>query len=159
MQPRSLQFKANAGAALRESNLQAALKQLELGFVAGRATCYQNLPEFEALRERAEQVLNHTLENLDHYLCEYEQRVIEAGGQVHWASTPAEAQEIVLGICREADARSVIRGKSNTRSVSSARTASTIFKWDWATSLLANRLCNSIISENMGTSQLSSRAC
>ena len=112
MHPRSLQFKSNAGSALREPNLQAALKQLELGFVAGRATCYQNLPEFEALRERAEQVLNHTLENLDHYLCEYEQRVIESGGLVHWASTPAEAQEIVLRICREAGAKTVIRGKS-----------------------------------------------
>lgn len=112
MQPRSHQFKENAGEALRESSLQAALKQLELGFVAGRAKCYRDLPEFEALRERAEQVLNHTLEHLDHYLCEYEQRVIESGGQVHWASTPAEAQQIVLEICREAGARTVIRGKS-----------------------------------------------
>ncbi len=112
MQPQSKQFKENASVGLSEPNLQAALKQLELGFVAGRASCYQNLPEFEALRERAEQVLDHTLENLDHYLVEYEQRVIESGGQVYWASTPARAQEIVLNICREAGAQSVIRGKS-----------------------------------------------
>ena len=112
MQPDSHRFKANATVALHQPNLQAALKQLELGFVAGRASCYNNLPEFEALRDRAESVLNHTLENLDAYLLEYETRVIEAGGRVHWAATPEEAREIVIGICRDADAKSVIRGKS-----------------------------------------------
>ena len=112
MQPNSQQFKANATVALHQPNLQAALKQLELGFVAGRARCYDDLPEFEALRDRAESVLNHTLEHLDAYLLEYEARVIEAGGQVHWAATPTEAREIVIKICREAEAKSVIRGKS-----------------------------------------------
>jgi L-lactate dehydrogenase complex protein LldF len=97
---------------LKQPKLQAALKQLELGFVAGRARCYAALPEFEALRDRAEEVLDHTLENLDFYLCEYEARVVEAGGQVHWARTPAEACAIVTDICRKAGAKSVIRGKS-----------------------------------------------
>ena len=112
MRPRSKQFKASASAALHQPELQDALNQLELGFVAGRANCYANLPEFESLRERAEEVLDHTLGHLDHYLCEYEARVVESGGQVHWASTPAQASEIVLRICREAEAKSVIRGKS-----------------------------------------------
>ena len=53
MQPRSKQFKGNAAAALDQPDLQAALKQLELGFVAGRARCYADLPEFESLRDRA----------------------------------------------------------------------------------------------------------
>ncbi len=112
MQPDSKQFPVNASAALREPYLQAALKQLELGFVAGRARCYDALPEFEALRDRAEQLLDHTLEHLDGYLLEYEARVVESGGQVHWASTPQEARDIVIEICRDAEAKSVIRGKS-----------------------------------------------
>jgi L-lactate dehydrogenase complex protein LldF len=112
MRPDSQHFVANAEAALREPNLQAALKQLELGFVAGRRRCYDALPEFEALRERAREVLDHTLENLDAYLLEYEARVTESGGRVHWARTPAEARDIVVGICRDAEARGVIRGKS-----------------------------------------------
>ena len=112
MRPESRHFVANAEAALREPNLQAALKQLELGFVAGRKRCYDALPEFEALRDRARDVLDHTLANLDAYLLEYEARVIESGGRVHWAQTPAEARDIVVRICRDAEARSVIRGKS-----------------------------------------------
>ena len=112
MQPHSRDFRANAEAALREPNLQAALKQLELGFVAGRQRCYEALPEFESLRDRAKDILDHTLENLDAYLLEYEARVIESGGKLHWASTPAEAREIVIRICRDAEAKTVIRGKS-----------------------------------------------
>jgi L-lactate dehydrogenase complex protein LldF len=38
--------------------------------------------------------------------------VVESGGQVHWARTPAEACAIVTKICSDAGARSVIRGKS-----------------------------------------------
>ncbi|TNF90592.1 MAG: lactate utilization protein, partial [Gammaproteobacteria bacterium] len=112
MHPRSKFFEANATQALRQPSLQAALKQLEQGFVAGRAACYEALPEFEALRDRAEEVLNHTLENLDAYLLEYEARVIETGGQVHWASTADEARRIVVDICNQAGAGNVIRGKS-----------------------------------------------
>ncbi len=112
MQPHSRHFKANAEAALREPNLQAALKQLEAGFVAGRQACYEALPEFESLRDRAKDILDDTLDNLDAYLLEYEARVIESGGQVHWASTPDEARDIVIRICRDAEARTVIRGKS-----------------------------------------------
>jgi len=112
MQPHSRDFRANAEAALREPNLQAALKQLELGFVAGRQRCYEALPEFESLRDRAKDILDHTLENLDAYLLEYEARVLESGGKLHWASTPAEAREIVIRICRDAEAKTVIRGKS-----------------------------------------------
>jgi len=112
MQANSRQFRINSTAALHQPKLQAALKQLELGFVAGRARCYEQLPEFEALRDRAREVLNHTLDNLDAYLLEYEARVIESGGQVHWAATPEAAREIVIGICRDAEAKSIIRGKS-----------------------------------------------
>ena len=112
MQPTSRHFQVNAESALREPNLQSALKQLESGFVAGRQRCYDALPEFEALRDRAKEVLDHTLDNLDAYLLEYEARVLESGGLVHWASTPEEAREIVVRICRDAEARSVIRGKS-----------------------------------------------
>ncbi len=112
MQPNSRHFQANAESALREPNLQSALKQLESGFVAGRQRCYDALPEFEALRDRAKEVLDHTLDNMDAYLLEYEARVLESGGLVHWAGTPEEAREIVIRICRDAEAKTVIRGKS-----------------------------------------------
>ena len=38
--------------------------------------------------------------------------MIEAGGHVHWAATAEDARAIVLGICREAGAKLVTKGKS-----------------------------------------------
>ena len=39
-------------------------------------------------------------------------RVIEAGGIVHWCRTAAEARTAILKICKQADARTVTKGKS-----------------------------------------------
>ena len=62
MEPVSRQFRSNAARALHQVDLQSALRGLETGFVAGRARCRDALPEFEALRTRASEVLDHTLE-------------------------------------------------------------------------------------------------
>ena len=77
-----------------------------------RAAARDALPEFDALRDRAKAIKDHTIAHLDLYLEEYERKVTEAGGQVHWASTAKDANEIITWICREAAALSVTKGKS-----------------------------------------------
>ncbi len=112
MQPTSLNFKDNAARALGDEQLQRALRNVKSGFIVKRAKARDALPEFDALRAAAKAIKNHALENLDIYLEEYERRVIESGGHVHWARDAAEAREIVVRLCREAGARSVTKGKS-----------------------------------------------
>jgi len=112
MESATRQFSENARAALANETLQTALGKMEAGFVVNRAAAAARLPEFEALRDQARDIKNHTLENLDFYLEAFEARVREAGGTVHWAADPAEAQQIVLDICRSLDARTVTKGKS-----------------------------------------------
>ena len=70
------------------------------------------LPEFEALRDQAKAIKDHTLAHLDLYLEAFEQRVIEQGGKVHWARDAAEARAVVLRLCKAAGARSVTKSKS-----------------------------------------------
>ena len=70
------------------------------------------MPEFEALRERARDVKEHVLANLDAYLERYEAEVTRQGGHVHWASTAEDARRIILGICRQAGAKTITKGKS-----------------------------------------------
>jgi len=82
------------------------------GFVGKRADAAAALPEFEALRDAAREVKEHTLMHLDYYLEKFEEGVQAQGGRVHWASTPDEACRIVVGICRNAGARRVTKGKS-----------------------------------------------
>jgi L-lactate dehydrogenase complex protein LldF len=64
------------------------------------------------LRDVGREVKNHTLANLDFYLEQFEAKVVEHGGQVHWARDAAEANRIVLAICRSVNARCVTKGKS-----------------------------------------------
>lgn len=105
-------FETRAIGAMADPALQNALGNLERGFVANRRRAVAELPEFEALREEGAAIKDHVLANLDYYLELYERAVIRRGGKVHWARDAAEACEIVLGICRAANAKTVTKGKS-----------------------------------------------
>jgi L-lactate dehydrogenase complex protein LldF len=105
-------FKDNARAALADAQLQRALAGLSTGFAAQRTAARARLPEFEALREVGRQIKDHTLAHLDLYLEEYEKNATASGARVHWAATAADAREIVLGICRNAGAKTVTKSKS-----------------------------------------------
>ena len=106
------QFKQNAHAALRDAQLQQALGNVRVNFVERRATAAARLPEFEALRDSARDIKNHTLAHLDLYLEAYEKKVTEAGGHVHFARDSAEACAVIVDICKSRGARTVAKGKS-----------------------------------------------
>jgi L-lactate dehydrogenase complex protein LldF len=106
------QFKENAVRQLADEDLRQALTKSKGHFTGGRQKSIDNLPEFDALRDKARDIKNHTIENLDFYLEAYEKKVLSTGGHVHWASTAKDAQEIVLNICQSVGATSVNKGKS-----------------------------------------------
>ncbi len=112
MKPTSSQFKKSARVALVDPDLQRAMGFIRSGFVENRRAAVQRLPEFDELRRSARGIKEHTLQNLDFYLEAFEKRVLATGGKVHWANTPEEARDIVLGICRRAGAKRVTKGKS-----------------------------------------------
>src|SRR5215475_1792013 len=108
----SPRFKDNASAALADADLQNALEFVEVNFIARRREVADRIPEFEALRDSARDIKDHTLAHLDLYLEAYEKRVAEHGGQVHYAVTGEDANGIILDICRKLGARTVTKGKS-----------------------------------------------
>jgi L-lactate dehydrogenase complex protein LldF len=108
----SSRFKENAKAALADAELQNALKFVEVNFIARRREVADKLPEFDALRDAARDIKNHTLAHLDLYLEAYEKKVTAAGGQVHYAVTADDANRIILGICKALGARTATKGKS-----------------------------------------------
>ncbi len=112
MQPTSLAFKQNAHRALADPALQQALALAKPGFHQTRAGAAARLPEFDALRDAAAAIKDHTLAHLDRYLEAFEEKVVAQGGKVHWAQSEAEARAIVLRLCRAAGARSVTKSKS-----------------------------------------------
>jgi L-lactate dehydrogenase complex protein LldF len=110
--PNATHFKENAHAALGDPQLQKALQHVRGNFIAKRAAAAARLPEFEALRDSARDIKNHTLAYLDLYLEAYEAKVVAAGGHVHYAVTAREAVDCVLKICADRGAKAVTKGKS-----------------------------------------------
>ncbi|MCC8998240.1 MAG: LutB/LldF family L-lactate oxidation iron-sulfur protein [Candidatus Contendobacter sp.] len=112
MQTTSQNFTNNASAALKDPTLQRALQNIKPGFRRKRAAAIAKLPEFDLLRAAGRDLKNHVLDHLDFYLERFEAKVNEQGGQVHWARDAAEANQIVLAICRAVNAQRVTKGKS-----------------------------------------------
>jgi L-lactate dehydrogenase complex protein LldF len=108
----SHRFKENARRALDDAQLQRALGHVKKNFVERRAAAAARLPEFEALRDRARDIKNHVLENLDIYLECFEAKVVANGGQVHWCTDAEAARQTILRICRSVNAKLVTRGKT-----------------------------------------------
>jgi len=112
MKSTSRSFNSNAHLALRNATLQKALLRIKPGFVDHRKEALASLADGDELRTRAKAIKEHVLSRLDEYLVQFENNVKANGGHVHWAQTTQEANDIVVGLCEDAKARSVIKGKS-----------------------------------------------
>lgn len=112
MRPTSARFHDNVDKALHDADLQTALHRVDKNFTSRRTAAVTAMPEFEALRDEAVRIKNHTLDHLDLYLEKFEENVTATGGHVHWAATPEDARRIILDLCQAAGARTVTKGKS-----------------------------------------------
>ncbi|TNF34431.1 MAG: iron-sulfur cluster-binding protein [Gammaproteobacteria bacterium] len=112
MKSTSQQFSSNAQQALHDTSLQQALQRVDTGFVLKRKLALNALPDADELRQRARAIKEQALSRLDEYLLNFEKQVQIHGGQVHWAQTAAEANAICVALCQQANARSVIKGKT-----------------------------------------------
>ena len=111
-QPKSESFEANTKIALANDDLRAALTKSKGKFIGARSKTTNGLPEFDALRDAACEIKDHTLANLDFYLEVYADKAAETGAQIHWARDAAAASEIVADICRSVDAKTGTKGKT-----------------------------------------------
>jgi L-lactate dehydrogenase complex protein LldF len=81
---------------------------------AKRAKLVAEKTDWQELRESASAIRMHVLENLGHYLTQFEERCTANGGVVHWAANAEEARQITLAILREEQANEVIKIKTMT---------------------------------------------
>lgn len=70
------------------------------------------IPEWEELKELASQIKQHTLANLPEYLEQFEANAKAHGIHVHWARDGAEHNQIVYGILKDHNAKTLIKSKS-----------------------------------------------
>jgi len=70
------------------------------------------LPEWEALREQASLIKDHTLANLGQFLEEFESNAQKNGIKVHWAKDALEHNEIVHSIILKHGGKALVKSKS-----------------------------------------------
>ncbi|OLO26190.1 iron-sulfur cluster-binding protein [Alkalihalophilus pseudofirmus] len=72
----------------------------------------EELGNWEEWRNLAEEIRQHTLENLDYYLEQLTDNVIQRGGNVFFAQTAEEANEYITNIAKQKQAKKIIKSKS-----------------------------------------------
>ena len=105
-------FVENAHRALRDAKLQQSLGRFKAGFPVKRRMAVNRLPEFDALRDAAREIKDHTLAHLDLYLECFTEKAEASGTHVHWCADAEAARQAMLQICRDSGARTIAKGKS-----------------------------------------------
>jgi L-lactate dehydrogenase complex protein LldF len=107
-------FKSQAAVLTRDLRhrelIHAALSKYE----AVRDNTKATFQDWPAARQAAAETKWEAVNHLDKYLVELVEKLEARGTKVHWASTGAQAREIILGIIREKKARSIIKSKAMT---------------------------------------------
>jgi L-lactate dehydrogenase complex protein LldF len=73
-----------------------------------------SFPDYQELRSHANEVKKHTIENLDHYLEQFEACVTAHGGMVVWCRGAEDVADFVLGLAKERNASLIVKSKSMT---------------------------------------------
>ena len=77
-----------------------------------RGAAVDAFADFDKLRRHVKQVRQHSLDNLEFYLGQFEQEAVANGSRVHFARDGAELNSTVLDICQQHGARRIAKGKS-----------------------------------------------
>lgn len=107
-------FPEAAAEILRDTQLRKNVAHATDVIQRKRAAVVAEKDDWQALRTAGAAIRREALRHLDAYLEQFEQQFTRAGGHVHWAADAEEAQRIVLGLLREAQATEIIKIKSMT---------------------------------------------
>ena len=105
-------FPKNFTKALNDPQLRHNLRSAMDTLGMRRRTLFSDPVSFEQLRATGDEIRQRALRQLPELLEKLEKKCTENGIQVHWAETPAEANQICLEIIQRHNAHRVIKGKS-----------------------------------------------
>ncbi len=104
---------AQAAKAFLKNGTRAQWHDQALWFVRQKRDLQKNgIPEWENLRERASNIKDHTLSQLDHYLTEFEKNALQNGINIHWALDAQEHNRTVLDILQREGVHKLVKSKS-----------------------------------------------
>ena len=112
----SVEFDRKIHDTLADANLQLAIytatgrlkdKRIEV-------TAAAELPDYQELRTQANALKKHTIDNLDHYLEEFERNVEAYGGKVIYCKDATEVSDFVLELAKQRGSKLIVKSKSMT---------------------------------------------
>jgi L-lactate dehydrogenase complex protein LldF len=88
--------------------IRKGMESYDVSHAKGRA----RFADWEAARQRCQEIKREAINNLDKYLLQFEEKVIEHGGTVYWASTSEEACQYVTELAARNKVKTVVKSKS-----------------------------------------------
>jgi L-lactate dehydrogenase complex protein LldF len=112
----SVEFDQKIHTTLADANLQLAVYTATGRLKEKRieAVSPEWLPDYQELRTQANAIKKHAIENLDHYLEEFERNVEAHGGKVVYCKDATEVSDFVLALAKEKGSRLIVKSKSMT---------------------------------------------
>lgn len=101
-------------AVVKSSDLEhrAIIQKGMLSYDAAHAKGKLRFADWEAARARCSAIKAEGIANLAQCLTEFEQRIIERGGHVHWAENAEQANNYVVELARARNVKTVVKSKS-----------------------------------------------
>jgi L-lactate dehydrogenase complex protein LldF len=112
----SVAFDEKVHSTLADANLQLAIYRATGRLIDHRknSVTAAALPDYQELRTQAHAIKKHTIDQLDHYLEQFEANVTAHGGKVVYCQDATEVADFVLGLAKERAAHLIVKSKSMT---------------------------------------------
>ncbi|EPF6089449.1 iron-sulfur cluster-binding protein [Proteus mirabilis] len=108
----SLPFKTLIDRQVHDQIMQKAVANAQETIGRNRQKMVDELGHWEDWRDRAAQIRDHVLANLDAYLYQLSEKIEQHGGHVFFAQTQEEASQYILNIAKEKKAKKIVKAKS-----------------------------------------------
>ncbi|MEX6161355.1 LutB/LldF family L-lactate oxidation iron-sulfur protein [Proteus mirabilis] len=108
----SLPFKTLIDCQVHDQIMQKAVANAQETIGRNRQKMVDELGHWEDWRDRAAQIRDHVLANLDAYLYQLSEKIEQHGGHVFFAQTKEEASQYILNIAKEKKAKKIVKAKS-----------------------------------------------
>jgi L-lactate dehydrogenase complex protein LldF len=108
------EFLAAADAAMANADLQGVLSRLADTLGVRNRAAWNEFAAADSARQRAREIKDETLAELDRHLETLATSVERNGGRVHWAQDGAAACRTVIDVLQKRNARRVVKSKSMT---------------------------------------------
>lgn len=112
MKTSDVKFKQRIDVQMKDDFMRKSVANAQERMFTNRQIAADKLGNWEEWREMGMDIRNHVLENLDYYLHQLSEKVLDNGGHVFFAKTAEEATHYVEQIIQQKNAKKVVKSKS-----------------------------------------------